>query len=307
MPTPGLALIGFMDERFASGYLQSRCIPANRDPTAISVEWALARAKNELPFEKAGQPDIRELPEPIVAQLLPFSQTQRFVELVGSNSWAFKLVEIDPLLAFQFQIDTSRAEELCRALASGVTIKQLADICLPTQLEPIPYQLAGLENGVVIRTKSLNLRLLRAGTIGDDPTTGSYTAGTELGPGRCVRDVVIGSRAQAHFAGIGFGPGVRLIQVARFDGKCYLRNGFHRAYGLRAAGATHMPCLLIDMPSFGEVGATGLPSTFGEALLRSANPPTLGHFTQGRAHPVQLRAMSRIIQVTWSECILPDE
>jgi hypothetical protein len=47
-------------------------------------------------------------------------------------------------------------------------------------------------------------------------------------------------------------------------------------------------------------------STFSLALLESANPPTVAHFAHGRALPVALRAVSRLIQFTWAEYV-PEE
>lgn len=105
--------------------------------------------------------------------------------------------------------------------------------------------------------------------------------------------------------GVQVGAALPLAHVLRIDGRCYLQNGFHRAVGLRAAGAAAMPCLVRDAASPDELGLGH--GTFDRALLESANPPTLGHFTQGRAHPVRLRAMSRIVHVSWAEYLVADE
>jgi hypothetical protein len=47
--------------------------------------------------------------------------------------------------------------------------------------------------------------------------------------------------------------------------------------------------------------------TFPLSLLESGDPPTIGHFTQSKALDVSLRALSRVLHVTWSESVLPDE
>jgi hypothetical protein len=78
-------------------------------------------------------------------------------------------------------------------------------------------------------------------------------------------------------------------------------NGFHRALGARKRGAGRMPCLFRDVATHTEVGIRDDGSTFSVAVLESANPPTLGHFTQNRAHNVAIRKVSRILQVNWSE------
>jgi len=108
-------------------------------------------------------------------------------------------------------------------------------------------------------------------------------------------------------AGVALAPSSNLVQVVRFNGRCYLKNGFHRCSTLMWAGATHAPCLFLEGDDYGQVGAPGLPATFSREMLESANPPTLGHFTEARAQPVSLRSGTRVISVSWSEWFVPDE
>jgi hypothetical protein len=72
------------------------------------------------------------------------------------------------------------------------------------------------------------------------------------------------------------------------------------------AGAKNIPCLLRDVQTPQEAGIMD-GQTFPLALLESGDAPTIGHFTQGRAHDVQLRAVSRLIHVTWTEAVVLDE
>jgi len=98
--------------------------------------------------------------------------------------------------------------------------------------------------------------------------------------------------------------------VARWTG-CYvgLQAGYsyNRAYGIRMTGATFMPCLIRELADLKSTGLRTDGTTFGAAILEADDAPTLGHFTQGRAYEVTLRAMSRIIQVSWAEYAVPDE
>jgi hypothetical protein len=41
--------------------------------------------------------------------------------------------------------------------------------------------------------------------------------------------------------------------------------------------------------------------TFSPQVMESANPPTLGHFTQGRSYDVQLKAFHRTLHISWAE------
>jgi hypothetical protein len=107
--------------------------------------------------------------------------------------------------------------------------------------------------------------------------------------------------------GLSFGPAPPLVQVHRFNGRHYLHNGLHRAIVARRSGATHIPCAIREVPDASTVGIRTDGTTFSQALLESPNPPAVGHFTQGRAHQVQVRAVSRVLHVSWSEYAVLDE
>jgi len=189
----------------------------------------------------------------------------------------FKLVEIDPLLAFQYTISKPRSGFHCDALGNPPTIAELLEVCLPQQQANEPVMLSSDSKSVLIRAESLNIRTLQAGPIA---------------PG---------------VLGIQIGLTLPLLHVVRFNGKCYLHNGFHRALGARAAGATHVPCLFRDVNSYQEVGINDAAGTFSAELLESDNPPTLFHFTSQQAYEVRLRRVARYINVSWSEFAMPVE
>jgi hypothetical protein len=108
-------------------------------------------------------------------------------------------------------------------------------------------------------------------------------------------------------AGAMFGVTLPFVHVVRFNGRCYLTNGFHRALGARKRGAGRMPCFFREVPTADEIGIRVDWSTFPIGLLESPYPPTLGHFTQGRAHTLPLKKVMRVVQVNWSEHALPME
>ncbi len=231
----------------------------------------------------AGRPDVQEIPPRHASYLEGVKGNPRYAaSLVGTNS-SFKLVEIDPLLSYQFHIAPAWSVSLCAPLKDPSRLEELLRFCLPHTVENPPgYEVAALPNGFCIKTISRNLRILGSGQLGTDA-------------------------AQQHFAGIAYGPSSNLIQVARFDGRYYLRNGYHRAYGLRKAGATHMPCVLVEATDYSQLGFMGGGVTFERDLLESDNPPTCGHFMQDRAYSLQLRSLTRVISVSWSEFAFLEE
>jgi hypothetical protein len=197
-------------------------------------------------------------------------------------TWDFKLVELDPVLAFQFHVSTERTDDLCASLSDPPTFEELLSVCLPLDLEDPPTQISVQPNSLSMWSPSLNFRVHSFGQVGVDQ----------------------GQKLAAF--GIVVGPAFPLMQVIRFDGRCYLRNGYHRAYGLKKKGATKIPCLFFDTEDYSKVGAPGGMQTFEKSVLESVNPPTCAHLTDGHAYPVLLKSLTRVVQLTWSDYALPE-
>jgi hypothetical protein len=246
-------------------------MPADHSDAALLAEWAAAQAKLGVPFANAGKPDIQQLPAACDPHLQQVRQT---FQLPAAQ---FALIEIDPLLAFQFAVDRGRAEQHCGTLPNPPPTDDLLRVCLPAAHTQEDVQLSNAGASMVIKSRNTNMRILAGGLFQTEQRIG-----------------------------VQFGFSLPLVHVVRWQGLSFLHNGFHRAIGCRAAGATHMPCIVRDVASPQEVGINP-PNTFDAALLQSGNPPTVGHFTQGRAYDVQLRAMTRIIHVSWAEHIMPNE
>jgi len=227
---------------------------------------------------RAGLPEILPIPPDhvqYIAQLCSLPWVQQ--PLANLPQATFALVEVDPILAFQHMISLPRSEFHCNVLGQPPSMTELMQVCLPNVQAHEPLVAASDGNSVLLRAESLNVRTQQAGPIA---------------PG---------------VIGIQFGISLPLVHVVRFEGRCYLHNGFHRALGARLAGATHVPCLLREVGSYEEAGIHPLGGTFSAALLNSENPPTLGHFTQGRAHEVQMRRLARYIHVSWAEYAMAKE
>jgi hypothetical protein len=273
LPTPGLSLVGFLDDpNMAIGHLANACVPSTTDAGALISDWSAAKAKIGLPIVNAGNPDIQSLPPWAAEHEAQIRLNPLFAMWPGAE---LAIVEIDPLLAYQLTIDTDRSAHHAVPLSNPPQLNELIQVCLPIQ--PISEQInvfAG-PNSLLLKARSLNVRQLN----------GFW---------------------DAQIMGIRFGVSTAWVQVVRFGGKCYLTNGYHRSFCIRQAGGTHMPCILRDVPDYNAVGMSP-PAFFSQEILASANPPTIAHYTQGRAMPVSLRKHSRMIHVSWAEHAIPDE
>ena len=279
MPTAGLSLVGFMDQAVALAYLKGPCVPVDDSDAALTAEWNAARIKLGLgvAIPSAGNPSIQPIQQndPHIQALLQQQWAINSVLPLLAQGASFQLVEIDPLLAFQFHIYKNRSTHHCGGLPPNPSVQQLMDICLPITPPAEPIRVSLGQQSVIVHSPSLNVLPLQRGLI------------------------------NGAFMGVQFGPSLPMQHVVRYNGRCYLHNGFHRAMGARAAGATHVPCLFRDVGTAEEAGIGS--GTFQTQLLESANPPTLGHFTGGRAYDVSLRALQRVMHVSWTDFVIPVE
>lgn len=280
MPTPGLSLLGFMEQPAAAAYLSQVCVP----PPDVNPHesWVEARRALGAPTKNSGRPAIMPFPKEHFEYVEKLKSHPRFLNSLEGMIWDFKLVELDPVLAFQFHVFTERTDDLCAALSHPPTMGELLSVCLPLDLEQPATGMSMQPNSLSLWSHSMNFRVHHFGQVGLDP----------------------GQKFAAF--GIVVGPAFPLMQVIQFEGRCFLRNGYHRAYGLKKKGVTHVPCLFFETDDYAKIGAPGGNATFERALLESADPPTCAHLTDERAYPVMLKNLTRVVQLTWSDYVLPE-
>ncbi len=279
MPTSGLSLIGFMaDQAHALQFLKNSCVPTDGSDAALLAEWSRAQLNLGPAMPNAGYPDIQDPPPGAIHHITALKNIPHIAMMLAGPLFGvdFKFVEIEPLLAFQLAIDVERSTHHCGGFNRPPDVQQLLAVCLPLHPPTDQLQIIQSPQSAIVRAKGLNLTMVAQGI-------------------------------NAGFAGLQFGFALPLVHVVRFNGRCYLHNGFHRTYGARLAGATHVPCIFRDVGDALSAGVREDGATFNIATLESSNPPTVGHYTQGRAHPVAMRAVSRVLHVTWADYILPDE
>src|SRR5262249_7450644 len=109
MSSPGLSLVGFItDQQQAFLHLRMDCVPADASDRALAAEWVVAKAKRGPPMPKAGAPDIQPMPpaaEPYITQLMQQPWVKATFQIFAVAKAEFKMVEIDPLLAYDLLFD----------------------------------------------------------------------------------------------------------------------------------------------------------------------------------------------------------
>jgi hypothetical protein len=282
MPTSGLSLVGFMEQLQAITHLRYTCVPTDPSDNALTAVWQGAKAKLlAAQTARAGNPNIQQIADqayiqnfiriPWVTAALQFYRTP----------YHFLLVEIDPLLSFQPVVSLDRVNHHFRSLPRAVGTSDLLPLCLPTvQPNEEMYMSPVLTSSQSVLIKSRN--------------TGINKSDWGVFPFEL-------NGFRAWLAGMRFHFSSPFLHVVRFNGKCYLSNGYHRAVGAKRAGATHIPCIFRDVSDYDSVGIRNDGSTFTAKELESSlppNPPTVGHFNANLACDVRLRNISKILHVT---------
>jgi hypothetical protein len=288
MPSAGLSLVGFLGQADAIEHLKMACVPSDESDGALLQHWAAAREQLGSPIPNSGHPQIQTLPEDLAAQAEAIKRQPWVAAMLPEIARAsVRLVEIDPLLSFQLTIDIAHADGPFRDAPAGTSPSDLLPICLPADQPPETFVASRVETdsqAVILKSRALDLQMKEVGLFEFN-----------------INGLMV------HIAGAKFYRGLQLVHVVRYNGKCYLYNGFHRAVGARRRGAAYIPCIFRDLSSPDEIVARAESTKLRLPLLESTNPPTVGHFTQGRAYAVQLRRRSRVIHVSWSQYIMADE
>jgi len=239
--------------------------------------WRKAATKLGKPFAKPGKPEIQPLQPKHYPYLDEVTKNPVFELTIRSfERWGVMLVEINPLLAYQFHISTDETDKFSATISQNPTVEEMLTVCLPRDITYPDYEAILTANGVTIRAQNLGLGYLEHGRFQKFPD------------GRLL------------IAGVAFGASP-LLQVVHINRRCYLRNGFHRAYALAKKGATHIPCLFLETNNFNLVGAVGAGATFDIGQLTAPVPPTVGYLTQDRAYPLSLKHFKKIINVLWNQ------
>jgi hypothetical protein len=284
VPVPGLSLAGFLDQRQAIEHFRQDCVPASLDEQALSAEWAAAKSMLGAPIPRYGQPEIEALPPSAGDHIRAVQEAPWATAFFADQHFSpakFANVEIDPLLSTAFTAHWCPTVSIAHServpiLETPPSFSECLDICLPLAAPPPEFSALVQPSALLLKGANLNLRLVQHGVFSN------------------------------RLAGVFVGTSVPLVQVVRLNGSYMLWNGYHRAYALRRRGATHMPCMLRDIlnPALMD---EGLPAPLNLPLLQSDNPPTVAHFTRGRAYPVRLRLKSRVVHVSWAEWVVTEE
>lgn len=235
MPTPGLSLVGFLDQRSAIELFRLCCVVSDNSDAALTAEWQAARTKLGPPLPGAGYPEV--LPVPAGAQghideLMGQPWVQDYPQAVIANS-KIQMVELAPLLALQPCVDLALSDSH-NGGQQAPSLDQLFHICLPLNEASANVRISRLPSSIAVSSRGFNLQTVDMGWVS-------------------VRDRIRAGSTRRDFLGLEIGVLPAFMMVARHNGRCFLQNGFHRAVGLCRRGVTHAPCVVNEVLDYADI------------------------------------------------------
>jgi hypothetical protein len=220
---PGRALVGWMNPSQAYGFIQRGLAPA-------AAAEAVERARQAVAARAAGVEQsalVGTGPAELAAHLSALEASPA-ARPMYDEGWRVALVDLSRVCAFQPSVITDQSIARVRSAIETDPVS-LAAVTLPlTQGDALPVQYDPIHRAWTVSSTNPNVRI--AAEVGPLPVS---PAGIALG-----------------FA-VTAGPS--FMQVGRYRGRYYLRDGYHRAFGLLSRGITTVPAFTREISVFEEL------------------------------------------------------
>jgi hypothetical protein len=266
---PARALLGWLPadqgERIQHGNRQGEAIPEESKERAARARAAVAVRNQGLDQTNAVSSAPPEIVEHIQALHSHSLSAQYFAE-----GWAVSLVDLSRICAAQPTVFVDHSEDRVKDVDVS-DLRSVAAVSLPIPSNPsLPAQFDDSKNVWLFSAPNPNLRLM-----------GNFAG--EVQPG---------------VFGYGFMVGISpsFIQVADFQGRLFLRDGYHRAVGFLKRGITTVPALT---RTFGPLESLGLPAgMLPQGAYFGPRPPSLPDYLDDDvSHLVQLPAFQKMLVI----------
>jgi hypothetical protein len=253
----------------------------NEDITALNthcdLQYAALKAR---PAFDAPAPDIEPLPpelesigQAFMASLAP--------AMVRDKQIRVGIVDLTNVLSVQKMVAIEAAEKRVESISQN-DWSRLMQICLPaaTTGERIEGVFDKDGGGLTISSDNPNLRV--------SPVQ-------QIKRSAFQNDELIGFNVTFGFAH---------VQVTRYRDRCFLKDGYHRCYGLLARGIRKIPCAYSESQSFADV-TDGSTLFISQEHLAGPRPPRVTDFLDpSLSATVQKQTFRKVVRIRAEEFVV---
>lgn len=285
MRRPVQVLLAWLDRMEAISALLGFRLPAEGEDVSVHATTyeaqraALLARPAFVPAPLAIDPlpaSIAERGEATLRTLRPAIETRDVATRLSAG-----IVDLSRLLSFQKAVNLEHITQRVAAAAPD-DWDALAELCLPAAAPD--EELSGTfdrdGHGVTITSLNPNLRVSPVRTVTAPDGTASRVIGFTL-----------------MF-------GTPHVHVVEYSGRWFLKDGYHRCYGLLARGITRVPAIVERARSFADVHGGGATLISQEYLL-GAHPPVLGDFHDpALSATVSQQVLRKVVRIRAEEFVV---
>lgn len=281
---PARALIGWLSEVEAIRALLGREPGPNDDVSDLREQAAQKRA--QVSSRSPYTPASAEVAATDQATLDRITARPEVQAQFGNMRWRVAMIDLSYVLSFQKIINLGALDERLAPVEKNPS--QLIDFCLPVN-QPVPPLGAFTDpdgKGFTISSLNPNLRI-----------AGGMIQKVELSPAPGLPP--ISTQAVSIFVTMG----ASYLQVAFYNGRYFLRDGYHRAAGLVRAGMTIVPCIMIEADNFEQLAIP--PGSLTYEVLFGEHPPIVADFWNNDVSAdIRIPVVRKVIRVRGDEFVV---
>lgn len=272
----GKGLIGYLPE--IEGVTMLSHGNPNPDVAALKQKWQLAEQKTkQRQYSTDLTPDIQEIThtnQTNIDQVLNKVSTRLKSQPPIFGNWTFKSIEINKLVTAQKTVNVEVASDLVKEIKDKGDVLGAIKIALNSEPRKSIINISSQDQiNFTITTRNQNFGLL------------GWGAG----------EIPLGNESD-RLNGVTFTFGGRLsyVNVVHFGDRYFLKDGYHRVYGLMMRGFTHTPCILTESNDSSQLPQGG--NLFNIPLMLSQNPPIFRDFAE-IAEDIELPDMVSVMRL----------
>jgi hypothetical protein len=271
------SLAAWMSQEEATAALLGHIPGAAEDTSVQRLLWEAARniLQQREPYAQP-TPALDAIPPAMEAQADAFRQRADVAALFQGWNWTVGMVDLDRVLSFQKVVAQERAIERANAV-QGDDPRTLFSFCLPDSQNDVnvPGAVDPDKKGITFSSLNPNLAVGAHVVLDID---------VSAGPGQPSR--------KQKFVGFTLHFGSQFVQVAEYNGRWFVRDGYHRCYGLLRRGVNHIPCVFLRAASFEQL-VPAQHTFFGYETLFGERPPFLKDFLDDTVFAAGVQMVTR--------------